>query len=66
LGTAVRPVSIQDDPDAFRPRALDDLIHNFKPGPAFQIWIKIIVDAIRDAGGIKELVAIRKANGVES
>jgi len=63
---AVWPVAIKDHSQAPFSGSRNDLIHDFEPVQFLQIWIKVIVDPIRNAGGIKKLVAVREADGVET
>ncbi len=55
---------IQDDMQTDTGGIVDDLIHELQPLKSQQIQVSAIVNPARLAAAVKELVGIRKANGI--
>src|SRR5258706_8014491 len=59
-------MTVEDDLQAIVTGTLDNAIHQCQPLQAFEVRVQLVVDAIRHAGRVEELIGVRQANGVEA
>src|SRR2546421_10133773 len=59
-------MTVEDDLQAIVTGTLDNAIHECQPLQSFEVRIQLVIDPIRHAGRIEELIGVRQANGVEA
>src|SRR5258706_6776564 len=59
-------MTVEDDLQAIVTGTLDNAIHECQPLQSFQVRVQLVVDPIRYAGRVEELIGVRHANGVEA
>src|SRR6266436_974380 len=59
-------MTVEDDLQAIVTATLDNAIHKAQPLQSFEVRVQLVVDPIRHAGRVEELIGVRHANGVEA
>src|SRR5260370_42621069 len=61
-----RIMAVEDDPQAKLTSTLDNPLHPCQPAQALEVRVQLVVDPLRLARRVEELIGERQANGIEA